>query len=166
MKEIELTKGFKTKVDDEDFEELNKYKWYATKCCDAYYAKRVQSGKQVNRKWVKKNVNIYMHRLLLGLKRGDKRLADHKDRDTLNNQKNNLRIATWAENQRNKTKKRNATSKYIGVTKLKNGKYLAQLTFKGKHVRIGQFDIEVEAARAYDISAKKYHGEFANINNV
>jgi hypothetical protein len=64
----------------------------------------------------------------------------------------------------NRRKKKNTTSKYRSVWLLKNGKYESQITHQGKRIWLGWFDSEIDAARAYDAAAKKYHGEFARLN--
>jgi len=72
--------------------------------------------------------------------------VDHIDGNTLNNQKNNLRILSPEGNSQNKCSQKNSTSQYIGVSYVKtNKKWLAQL--KG---RIGYFPTELEAAQARD----------------
>lgn len=71
---------------------------------------------------------------------------------------------TWAENQRNKSKKRNATSKYMGVTKTQYGSYRAQVTHMGKLVYCKVFKNEIDAAKAYNEKKKELHGEFSNLN--
>jgi hypothetical protein len=43
-------------------------------------------------------------------------------------------------------------------------KWIARIRYDGKHKFIGYFDDEIEAAKAYDEAAKKYHGEFAVLN--
>lgn len=82
----------------------------------------------------------------------------------MNNQRSNLRKCTWAENQRNKSKKRNATSKYMGVVKTQSGTYRAQVTHLGKLAYSKVFKTEIEAAKAYNKKKKELHGEFANLN--
>jgi hypothetical protein len=56
MKEIELTQGLFTQVDDEDFEYLNQWKWYAIKSSQTYYA--------VRRDVLSKKI-IQMHRIIM-----------------------------------------------------------------------------------------------------
>ena len=34
----------------------------------------------------------------------------------------------------------------------------------GKKIWVGRFDNEIDAAKAYDETARKYHGEFARLN--
>lgn len=164
MKEIALTQGKFAQVDDEDYEVVNKFKWYVCVRKHTSYAIRhcFKTGK---------NVTISMHRFILGLNQGDKRLGDHKDKNGLNCQKGNLRIATSSQNNCNRTSRKNTTSKYLGVyihTATVNGKIYKYWAFDLQHdkkqCRKVGFKTEVEAAKAYDEKAKELHGEFASLN--
>ena len=90
MKIIYLTKGQTAIVDDADYGELYRFKWFASKSAGDYYAKR----------WTRKNEAktklIYMHRWIM--KCPDDKQVHHKDGDTLNNQRANLEICTKTEN--------------------------------------------------------------------
>lgn len=92
--EIELTKGFKTVIDDEDFDLVRGFRWTAHKSRNAFYAGA----------WVKQEVGksklVLMHRLILDTQQG--RFVDHKDGDTLNNRRSNIRECSHAENMLNK----------------------------------------------------------------
>jgi hypothetical protein len=159
MKLIPLTRGKFAQVDDEDFERLNKLKWNADKAGDTWYATRLEQKNY-------KRTKFKMHRFILGIT-DSKILVDHKDRNGLNNQKSNLRIATRSQNNANRKSGKNAKSKYLGVTikKYKNSTYYhATMTFNQKRIHIGSYKTEEEAARAYDKVAKINHGEFANLN--
>ena len=96
--EIPLTKAQTTQVSPEDFEWASNLKWSAlwNPFTKNYYA--------VNIAWIpgkKTTYPRYLHRMVLGLERGDKRQADHIDRNTLNNTRQNLRIATQTQNAMN-----------------------------------------------------------------
>ena len=148
MKEIQLTQGKIALVDDEDYDFLNQFKWHYS---NGYASK--SHGKRPNRK------KLTMHTLLLGAKEGF--MIDHKNRNTLDNQKENLRHVTNSQNQMNaKKSKKNGVSlsQYKGVTV--NKPFRATIGRK----TIGYFDTELEAAQAYDKFAKALYGEFANLN--
>lgn len=157
MREIQLTKGMVAIVDDEDFEELNKLKWCAYKNRNTFYAHKTMN---VNGKIT----TVKMHRKILGLKDGRIK-CDHIDGNGLNNQRSNLRICSNAENIRNSKKYSTNSSGFRGVSWSKSSKkWQSQIGHDGKMIPIGRFDDKKEAALAYDIAAKKYHGEFANLN--
>jgi HNH endonuclease len=89
-------------------------------------------------------------------------LVDHRNHDTLDNQKSNLRIATGSQNQWNRGKTRYNTSGYKGVHFLKaSGKFTAHLRFKKRKIHLGCFDTAEEAYAVYQAEARRFYGEFA-----
>ena len=88
---------------------------------------------------------------------------DHKDHDTLNNRRENLRIATHAQNLWNTKILANNTSGFKGVSFFKpRGTWRSRIMLNGKQNLIGYFDSPEEAGAAYVEAAKRLHGEFAN----
>jgi hypothetical protein len=148
MKEIKITRGLVTQVDDEWFDELNQLRIRAKYDGRKYYA--VFGVKAIG-----------IHRVITNAPKGME--VDHIDGNTLNNQANNLRVCTHRENGRNRGKASINTSGYKGVFK-KRKKWEAQLNYLGKKIHSKTFDTVKEAAIAYDELAKKYHGKFANLN--
>ena len=162
MKEIKLTQGKVALVDDEDFEYLNQWKWCAHKAGNTFYA--VREVRIEGREY-----NLSMHRLLLRLKKGDKPVVDHIDRDGLNNQRSNIRVCTTSQNMRNVKKfGEGSYSEYKGVTLNKRvNRWHARIRIApGERLYLGSFDSDVQAALAYNEAAKKYHGEFACLNII
>ncbi len=90
---------------------------------------------------------------------------DHRDRDGLNNQDENLRLCSRSQNKQNQGKYKNNTSGYKGVCwGEKRKKWRAYIFASGKQIYLGFYETPEIAARAYDEAAKKYFGEFAVIN--
>lgn len=154
MKLIPLTQGLFAQVDDDDFDFLNQWKWTANKLGNTYYA--------VNRSF--KDQSILMHRIICGVVEKNV-LVDHKDRNGLNNQKDNLRACTHSQNRANR--RAYGSSKYLGVYFYeKKKKWVAQITKDKKMKHIGIYNTEMEAALAYNKLAVNVHGEFANLNII
>ena len=172
MKEIKLTQGMTAMVDDEDYVYLKQFKWCAHKCNrSGYYAER----------WIKgSNKHIKMHREILNAPRGAE--VDHKNHDTLDNRKCNIRLCTRSQNTCNsRTESKRRVSKYRGVDCVKYKDYSElkhpNLTVKrirwragiwvnGKYIYLGLFDHENDAAIAYNKLAEQLHGEFATLNII
>lgn len=151
MKKIALTQGKFAKVDDSDYDFLNKWKWYAH-FRNGWYAIRnisLSSGRQTQ---------IKMHRIILDVPKGLQ--TDHKDGDGLNNQRNNLRVCTNSQNQKNKGSYRTNTSGFKGVSFNKK-KWMARISVDGKRIHLGYFLDKVEAYKTYCDACLKYHGEFS-----
>lgn len=89
-----------------------------------------------------------LHRVVLGLKNGDPRQGDHINRDPLDNRRVNLRIAGHGQNAQNVSSagNRGSSSRYRGVTRRKNGKWMAQGQVEREAFYLGVFDTEQEAA--------------------
>jgi len=154
---IYLGEGQWTILDHEDYCRLRNYKWIVYGTGHNLYAVRY---KLVN---PKKTAYVSMHREIM--KPTDDRFVDHKNCDSLDNRRANLRFATPSENIRNRRKMKNATSQYYGVGFCKEeNNWHCRITREGKRIRIGRFKSEIEAARVYDEAAKKYYGEFARLN--
>ena len=106
----------------------------------------------------------YTHRVIWLWHHGEMpKYIDHADGDRRNNRIENLRAATWAQNQRNTGKRRQGTSKYKGVFRAAQ-KWLAQICHESKTRHLGSFDTELEAALAYNAAALELSGEFAFLN--
>lgn len=157
MKKIPLTQGQFALVDDADFDWLNQWKWCFYKDGRTGYA-----GRAIKIAKTRKNKVILMHRLILK----SKHRTDHRDGDGLNNQRNNIRPASSSQNNRNRCSALGSSSKYLGVSWKKYQKrWVAQI--KDKFViHLGYFIHEIDAAKAYNKAAQKYHGEFARLNVI
>lgn len=160
MKEIKLTQGKLALVDDQDYERLSQWRWYAQNTRSGFYAVRKIGYPDGSA------VCILMHRYVLGV--ADKTLkVDHRDKNTLNNQRENLRTATHSQNMANRKVVKNSSSKYLGVSwcgRINRWRAIIRKNNKGRIIE--SFRNEDDAALAYNREAVKEHGEFANLNQV
>lgn len=155
MKAIQLTKGYVAFVDDEDFERVNQFKWYASVSARSVYARRsihISTTKCITQR---------LHHFVLN----DTVKVDHKDHNGLNNQKHNLRPATHSDNTHNSRLYINNTSGYKGVCWDKlNQKWTAHITVNAVQTTLGYFTSKEAAARVYDAAAVILHKRFCCTN--
>lgn len=117
------------------------------------------------RKWVHHTVyaagnGTYLHRAVMG-DAGD-RSVDHVNHNGLDNRRENLRLATRAQNSVNQRKRKGTTSQFVGVSYASwRNRWAANLCVNGVNKRLGLFKTEEEAASAYRVAAAKAYGDFA-----
>ena len=155
MPKIPLTQGQFALVDDEDFKRFNNFKWCAKweKNTKSYHARR---GVQMENKKVK---TLALHREILGVT--DPRLkVDHKNHDTLDNRRDNLRVCTTSQNAMNRKGARsNSFTRLRGVTKNRR-RFMARISLNGKDLYLGTFSTATEASAADAAANRRYFGEF------
>lgn len=141
MKRIPLTRGQFAIVDDEDFEYISQWKWYAAKQPKTFYAARTIRSKHGK-------ITVWMHRVINGTPID--KLTDHIDGNGLNNRRKNLRNASHQDNMLNNVRHKIGSSKYRGVSwHVRTNRWIAQITINRKNNWIGSFTTERSAYLAY-----------------
>lgn len=155
MKYIPLTKGKRAIVDGEDFEWLNQWKWHYG---GGYVVRTVHPTPYTSR-------IIYLHREIID---APKELeVDHKNGNTLDNTRNNLRTCFHFENSRNRKLPRNNTTGAKGIWWYKKIKrWQVYIVVNYRQIYLGIFKNKTDAAQAYNHAAKKYYGQFAYLNKI
>ena len=155
-KVIVLTRGKEAIILASDYEAHGKVLWFAHKSqADDFYAAR---KKNIDGK----TVRVFLHREILGLPPGEVSQGDHKNGNTLDCRRRNLRPATKLENSKNRKKYKNNTSGYKGVSWHKRrGMWAACIFINGRNKCLGYFVDPKEAHKAYCVAAKFYYREFA-----
>jgi len=156
MKLIKLTRGKQTIVDDEDYDELNKYKWQALYNNNNYYAVRT-----VGEKGNTLRKQCRMHHVIIGTPLGME--TDHINGNGLDNRKANLRVCTHMENGRNRRISKG--KRFKGIHKHGNG-FRVKLKINKKNRFFGTYPTEREAAWLYNKLAVMYFGKFARLNGI
>lgn len=152
MKRIPLTRGLFALVDDQDFDLLKTRKWHATK-------KRKNGVCYAATRRLRIGGLILMHRLIAGAKA--KQRVDHKNRNGLDNQRENLRFGSQSQNCANAKISSRNTSGFKGVGWHKAAKKWRAYV-KGRH--IGLFSNKRLAVEAYDRALISLFGDFALTN--
>lgn len=158
MKIILSTNGFKIQVSDEDFEYLNQWNWNVD-------VRNGRPHKVMRTQECDRKIILMSHEILKRQGISFRDDVDHKNRDPLNNQRQNVRPATKSQNQMNRSVDCRNASGYKGVYfHRSSGQFVAQILVKRHKFYLGLFRDPVIAAKAYDKAAKQYHKEFAVLN--
>jgi hypothetical protein len=154
MKFISLNKGYRAMVDDEDYDRVMKYRWKVHI--------NIQRPSCIYARTNISNRTVILHRFIMSPTK--EITIDHIDHNGLNCQKSNLRFAT--KTQQNFNRKRSNSHGYKGITRVTNqpNKWQVQLVENGNVHYGGVYKTMIDAAKAYDEMAKKYHGDFAILN--
>lgn len=158
MKEITLKHGVAL-MDDEDYERLKTWKWWSEIHHKGIPSQSIRAIGHDTLVPYKKGPLKKMHRIILGVLDPDIKV-DHVNHNTLDNRKDNLRLCTQEENNRNRRKITPGSSSFKGVH-LDRGRWRAQISVEGKAIHLGGYVTEKEAADAYALAVKTYHGNFA-----
>lgn len=155
VKQRNGTENVLCKVDDCDFEDLNKITWNIDK--KGYIRRSIFREGKVRAE--------FLHRRIMGEPKNKQ--IDHINHDKLDNQKKNLRTATNRQNCMNKPASSRGGSEFKGVHwEFSADKWRARIKVKGILKSLGCFNDEVEAAKAYNEAALKHFGEFAYLNKL
>lgn len=140
-------------IDTDDSDLVSSYSWRLN-------SKRLDSSRYAVTR--PSNKTLLMHRLLMRDALASSDLAspqvDHKNRNSLDNRKLNLRVSTQQQNTWNKSHIRG--KRYRGISQRSNGRYRVDI----RDEYLGDFVNAEDAARAYDARAKTLYGEFACLN--
>lgn len=141
---VHISRGRIAIVDVSDWRSVACYRWTYDHRKTVDYAMRRQGGR-----------TIRMHVQIMGT------YVDHKNRNGLDNRRSNLRPCDRYQNGCNR---KNKIGKF-GIGAYRNGPgYSSEIVVRGEKVRLGTFPTAEEARNAYDIAARKHHGEFATTN--
>jgi hypothetical protein len=157
FRKIYLGDGVYTIVDPQDYYRLKNFNWFLSGSSKKFYAHRSIKIGNIETK------TVSMHRLIMDAPKG--LVVDHINGNGLDNRRANLRLVTPLQNHWNGRKMENTSSRFKGVCFNKqNKKWVAYINVENKRIYLGNFNSEIDAAKAYDEAAKNYRGVFAKLN--
>ena len=163
MKKIPLTQGQFALVDDDDYDYLMQWKWYAhySHGTKSFYVRRHGRKSEYDTS----RPTMHMARVIMNAQKGE--YVDHRDHNTLDNQRSNLRVCTNSQNSMNRGPTKSNTSGYKGVVWDKStNKWHARIQVNERVHHLGLFTSKHDAGRAYNLASMMYHGEFAYTNKI
>lgn len=143
-------------IDAGDFDRVSRHRWALKRGkAGVLYARTDQRGTN------KLGQVCYLHQMVIPTGRGY--MVDHRNSDGLDNRKENLRRCTVGENNCHRRSLRGLSGKGFYFDKKLNC-YRTQIRIQGRRIHVGLFKDSISAAQAYDDAAKKFHGEFVQLN--
>jgi hypothetical protein len=172
MRELPLTNGGVALVDDDIYEQMLFYeedqwfKWQDIKKDpekDTWYVcKTVRAADGLS----PYTSRLYLHRYVMGLEPGDSAIVDHRNGNGLDCRRENLRLATITQNNRNIRRRKDNCSGYKGVRALPKDRWQARIAFNGQNISVLCLDTKHEAGYAYNVAAQLLFDEFAWLNLI
>ena len=144
-------------IDEEDYKKVRKINWCISKSrkSNTFYVSATPKYRK------ELNGNISLHRYLMSATKNE--IIDHKNRNGLDNRKNNLRRCTTKENLQNTKINSNNKSGVIGVYYDKNtGKWASEIKVNYRKIFLGRFIEKEDAIIARLKAEKEYFGEFSS----
>ena len=127
--------------DLEDYDKIKQYAWMSHKTKEnSYYIASTSN-------------HIYIHRLIMDCP--DDFVVDHKNHNTFDNRKSNLRTSTVSENEVNSKRCCGA-----GIKRTPSGKYSATIIFNNERTHLGEFNTKEEALSARTVAEKNIFKEY------
>lgn len=175
MRNLPLTKGYVTVVDDDDYDKIANYVWPLKYRHQPDPLKWQVSDAGKPRPYAVKRrgpTTLRLHRFIFelnGMKIPEGYEVDHINHNTLDNRKSNLRLVTRGENNANMRKRKDNTTGYKGVfylTGKRKKRYWAFINKDGRRYGLGTYATAVEAARAYNQKSIELFGDNAYLNRV
>lgn len=155
---LPLSKGYMAVIDAVDAE-VAMHKWSSHITPEGVYAERSYQG--LTKRCKERLHSVIMARVLgRPLERGEE--VDHKDRDGLNNRRENLRLATSSQNKYNRKMQSNNQAGHKGIYYDKSrNKWIAKIGYQNRQIYLGRFNSPEAAFEAYCTAAAELHKEFA-----
>jgi hypothetical protein len=154
---IELTRGYKAKIDPEDLSKVSGFKWNSHEARHKSEKLRTTYAKVI---FCKRS--LPMANVILGVPVGT--IVDHINGDGLDNRKNNLRPVTSQQNSFNRKTPSHNTSGYKGVVwEADRQKWKARIKINNKYQYLGRYKKKSDAAKAYAEASERLHGEFGKV---
>lgn len=156
-KEIVLSRGYITIVDDADYKHLSRWKWSYSQ---GYAVRKVRTTNGTK--------SLGMHHQLMNP--ASDQLVDHKNGNRLDNRKNNLRVCKKLHNNMNRRPNSGKRASHYKGVHLRKGRkrnpWYATIGHNGKNIYLGVFPTPEAAANAYNAAALKLYGEYAWLNVI
>lgn len=157
---INLLNGLQALVDEDDLPRISRHVWNSV----------IVEKRYPDRKYVYSRIEgraVYLHRFILCPPKG--LMVDHRNGNTLDNRRANLRLATSVQNSANSNPPR-GRSGFRGVKLLRSGRFAATISSgrtgpgEMRNIWLGVYDDAETAARVWDAAARQRYGEFARLN--